>query len=282
MVGSVEASGEQPAADLALAALLTELLQRRLRQVIGAEWFNGQDRLIDWRFGLVDGVEPGVMTARLQAMSLRLTRPECAMILMLNSFLAWQDSLAGLRLAGGGGFTELFVATRCPTGVRGTPPSVDVVASAPDHVVAGTVRVFDYLAPRRVALSAGRRTLQVEKGVMPWVDLIHDAPAFAHVDVAGLAKLAIGLGRIFRNRPVRLLYLFLEPRNPETAIFTAHRAEIARVDHRLAGSDVGFAASSLHELWQGWCGEDTPLGVRSIAAELARRYGVAMPRRGPL
>lgn len=270
------------AADPALATLLNELLQRRLRHAIGAERFGPQDRLVDWRSGLVDGIAPEAMTGRLQAMCPRLARPESAMALIINSFLPWQACLATLRLADAQGFTELYFGTRCPTGVRGTPPNVDVVASGPGVVAAATVRVFDYLAPKRAALSAGYRSLQVPEGMAAWGRLVQDGGSFTHVDVAGLAKVALGLSRVFQHRPIRLLYLFLEPRNPDEAAFAAHRAEIAQVVEGVAGCDVGFGACSLHELWQGWCSDDTPAGVRAIAAELGRRYAVVMPRRGSL
>ena len=45
----------------------------------------------------------------------------------------------------------------------------------------------------------------------------------------------------------------------------------------VVGSAVTFSSSSLHDLWQAWCAEDTPVRVRAIATELAHRYGVAMP-----
>lgn len=282
MVGARHGAEARSDADPVLAAHLTELLQRRLRDAIGAERFNAQGRLIDWRSGLVAGVEPGPAAARLQAMGPRLARPDSAMTLALNSFLPWQERLPGLRLAGADGFTELFFATRCPTGARGTPPCVDLVALGPQQVIAGAVRVFDYLAPRRPELSDAYRSLEAPAGMQAWMELMRDGAGFRHVDVAGLAKLAIGLCRIFLDRRVRLLYLFLEPRQAEAPIFAAHRAEIARIAGLVADSAVGFAASSLHELWAGWCRHDTPPKVRAIAAELAGRYGVAMPSRPSL
>ena len=261
----------------ALAGLLNEMLQIRLRQEIGAERFGRLGQLVDWRLGLVDGIDPASLTGRLQAMCPCLTRPERAMALALNSFLPWREHLETLRLAGSTGFTELFFGTRCPTGVRGTPPNVDMIVAGPEGVVGAVVRVFDYLAPRRSGMSAGYRSLKVVDDMTGWVQLLQDGAAFDHVDAAGLAKIAIGLSRIFQRRPVTLLYLFLEPREPATAIFAAHRAELARVGAMVVGSPVTFSASSLHDLWQAWCAEDTPVRVRAIAAELVHRYGVVMP-----
>jgi hypothetical protein len=88
---------------------------------------------------------------------------------------------------------------------------------------------------------------------------------------------AIGLGRIFTRRPVALLYLFLEPAGATAPAFAAHRAELDSVIERTAGSTVTLTGRSLHELWDEWCSGDTPAAVRTTAAELCRRYGVAMP-----
>ena len=70
------------------------------------------------------------------------------MALALNSFLPWHGHMAGLRLCGTEGFTDLQFDGRCPTGVRGTPPHVDVIAAGAKGVVGACVRVYDYLGLR--------------------------------------------------------------------------------------------------------------------------------------
>lgn len=262
--------------------MLTEKLQQRLRSDIGAEHFGGLGKLADWRRGLVDGIEADWCSGRHEPMRQRLTRPDSAMALALNSFLPWFGCLADLRVGGSTGFADLQFATRCPTGVRGTPPVVDLVASGPQGALGVVVRVFDYLAPRTSAVSADYRTLHVHEGMAGWIRVLHDGDAFRHLDAAGLAKIALGLSSIFRRPPITLLYLFLEPQAPGLAVFAAHRAELDRLGLTVAGGIVAFHACSLHELWQTWCAEDTPVGVRAIAAQLGRRYAVVMPRWAPL
>ncbi len=147
-------------------------------------------------------------------------------------------------------------------------------------VVGACVRVYDYLGLRPSVMSAGYRTLVVGEGMSAWVGLLSEAAAFRYLDVAALAKIAIGLGRIFTRRPVRLLYLFLEPEQAAALHFAGHRAELAQAIARTAGSLVTLDGRSLHELWRDWCVGSAPATVRASASELSRRYGVVLPPAG--
>lgn len=256
---------------------MSELLQRQLREALGPECFGGLGQLTDWRVGLVGGIDADRLDGRLATLCPRLVRPDSAIALALNSFLPWRDHIEGLELCGSHGFTELHFDGRCPTGVRGTPPHVDVIAAGPQGVVGACVRAFDYLGQRRSVTSDAYRSLALERNMAPWAAVLQDAAAFRHLDVAGLAKVAIGLGRIFTRRPVHLLYLFLEPPGAVAPAFVAHRAELDRIIGRTADSGVTLSGSSLHELWDHWCRGDTPASVRASAAELSRRYGVVFP-----
>jgi hypothetical protein len=265
------------AGTLSLATMLNEHLQRQLREAIGPERFGAVGELTDWRLGLAGRIDADSLTGRVRSLCPRLSRPESAMAIALNSFLPWQGNIESLRLGGVGGFTELHFDGRCPTGVRGTPPHVDVIAAGPAGVAGVCVRVFDYLGSRRPSSAAAYRSLAVEAGMTSWTAVLQEAAAYRYLDVAGLAKVAIGLGRIFMRRPIALLYLFHEPADAAAPAFAAHRAELGRVIERTAGSTVSLTGRSLHELWGEWCKGDTPVAVRAAAAELCRRYEVAMP-----
>jgi hypothetical protein len=205
------------------------------------------------------------------------------MALALNSFLPWLEQPEGLQLAGITRFRELNFDARCPTGVRGTPPHIEVVASGPAGVVGVTVRVFEYLTLRQSRLSAAYATLEVPPALVAWSALMRSdeegRDRFRYVDVPALGKLAVGLGRIFEHRPVRLLYVFLEPVDAAAVPpFVDHRAELARVTERTQDSAVVLVACSFHELWEEWCVAETPARLREIAAQLSRGYAVALPR----
>lgn len=265
-----------------LAPLLQQALSRRLREVIGADQFSNFSHLQNWQAGLATGIPPHLMRHRLLELRPRLARPDSAMALVLNSFLPWLETPDALQLAGMGQFQELNFDTRCPTGVRGTPPHIELVASGPNGVVGATVRVFDYLAMRPSSLSAAYASLAVPPSLAPWASLMRramsDPQDFRYVDIPALSKLAVGLGRIFVHRPVCLLYLFLEPVDVgHSPAFAGHRAELARLTELTGASAVPLVASSFHELWKEWRAGDAPTALKAVASELSRRYAVAMP-----
>jgi hypothetical protein len=266
---------------------LHQVLGRRLRKALGPQGSAVIAQRPGWAMGLPPGDEPGSADRRLQELRLRPIRPDSALALALDSFLPWVACQETLRLGGMSRFLELNFDARCPTGVRGTPPHIELIASGPDGVVGVTVRVFDYLRHRQSRLSPAYAGLDVPAALAPWAALmravVEKRERFRYVDVPALAKLAVGLGRIFALRPVRLLYLFLEPAQAAGSAgslpFAEHRAELARVAEWTRASGVPLVAGSFHELWEDWrAGGDAPPRLCGIVAELSRRYAVAMPR----
>jgi len=238
--------------------------------------------LASWQAGLATGVSADLLNRQLLDLRPRLKRPDSAIALALNSFLPWLDHLDILQLTGVRQFLELNFDTRCPTGVRGTPPHIELVASGQAGVVGVTVRVFEYLTMRQSSLSAAYTTLAVPTSLAPWARLMRmtadDPASYRYVDVPALSKLAIGLGRIFAHRPVRLLYVFLEPMAAAAVPFAQHRAELARLVELTSESAVPLVACSFHELWEEWCAGEAPTALRAVAMGLRHRYAVVMPR----
>jgi hypothetical protein len=268
---------------VALATALQQALARQLREAVGPVGRNFHGYKAGWPVSLAAAGASTQMAQRLRGLGPRATRPESAMALALSSFMPWMERPETLHLVGITQFRELNFDVRCPTGIRGTPPHIEVVASGPAGVVGVTAQMFDYLALRRSKLSAAYATLDVPPRLEPWAALMRSSPDtradFAHVNVPALGKLAVGLGRIFEHRPVRLLYLFLEPTAAAAfPPFADHRAELARVAEQTRDSAVTLVAVSFHELWEEWCAAETPARLREIAAQLSRVYAVAMPR----
>lgn len=266
-----------------LAQRLQQALVRGLRERIGSDRYNSFGQLADWRAGLAPGIEPELLDGRVFDLRARLVRPDSAAALTLNSFLPWLRQMERLKLADIEGFRELHFDARCPTGVRGTPPHIELMASGPAGVVGASIRTFDYLARRQSKLSPAYATLEVPPALAPWAELMRAvadrAQRFQYVDAPALAKLAIGMGRIFVGRPIRLLYVFLEPVGAAGALpFLEHRRELARLTAWAEGSAVRLVACSFHELWGAWQRGGLPPGLREIVAELEQRYSVALPR----
>ena len=273
-----------PGSYVELALLLQQGLRTRLRDLLGPDSFNrATGDLLDWQAGLTAEPQVDVPSLHRQGLRQSLQRPDSCMALAATSFLPWAPHPDRLALCGLGDFTEIHFDGRCPTGVRGTPPHIEVLASGPSGVVGVTVRVFDYLIQRQARPSPAYRSLELPARMVPWAALLREADSdqrgFRHVDILMLVKLALGLGRIFAHRPTRLLYVYLEPaRASQLGPFAAHRQELARLVDGTRDSAVPLTAVSFCELWAGWRDGRAPQPVRAAAAVLGRRYAVAMPR----
>jgi hypothetical protein len=210
----------------------------------------------------------------------RLRLPQSASAMALNSFLPWRDRSEGLVLVGQGPFTELRFAARCPTGVRGTPPLLDLLAANGDSLVAVAARGADYIGrkPSRLAAAyAGTRLPDDMAGWQSLLDLLEGEPGrFRHIDAVALLKNAIGLARTFPGRRLTLLYLFWEPRTADDLAFHRHRAEIRLLAQTVQGAVVSFEARSFDELWSEWDAIADLPWLREMVAELRARYAVAI------
>jgi hypothetical protein len=169
---------------------------------------------------------------------------------------------------------------RCPTGVRGTPPHLDLLALRDDRVVAVTAQCTGYLGRKRSRVAEAYRGLAVGADLLPWQEemlrLRDDPHRYRHLDAAALVKFAFGLGRTFPDRPVTLLYLYWEPldaaRHPA---FLRHRAELALLAERAAGTGVALVAQTFEALWDDWRGSGRP-GIETQIRHLLARYAVTL------
>jgi hypothetical protein len=267
---------------------LSHALAAVLRSRIGDSRYGLDGRLIDWTDVLMPGVDakllpfgPGGVDGS------RLRHPEVAAAIALNSFLNWRRCPDRLPLGGETGFRELRFDARCPTGVRGTPPVLDLIAAGDKVVVAVTARGPEYLERRQSRLAAAYDRLRPPDGLAPWIMLLDTAkeaaPPFRHVDLPALVKHALGLGQTFADRRMKLLYLFWEPTGASRAAgFHEHRRELADLAERVERSAVQLLAQSFDELWAEWARLAEPEWLREIVARLKERYAVAMPGRPAL
>ena len=203
-------------------------------------------------------------------------------MLVHDSFQPWKSRLDRLVLAGAHGFEELRFDARCPTGVRGTPPHLDVLAVRPGGLVAVSAKGGSYLVHREKGLVEAYTTLPAMPGLEPWQELAAELARrpdlFHFVDVANLVKLALGLGATFRGFAMKLLYLYFEP--PFASInpcFALHRTELARVVAGVEGSAVTLVTQTYAELWDEWEASSEAGWLRNMVAGLRQRYDVTLP-----
>ena len=229
---------------------------------------------------LIDGVDQDRLPDALDRA--RLRQPHSAAALAVNSFLRWQTAPEQLALDRWTGFDAIQLVVRCPTGLRGTPPHLDVLALRDNAAVAVTVRCTEYLGRRRSPVAASYdRLLAATPGLDPWLRQLAQLRAAPderqHIDLGALVKHALALGRTFPDRPTSLLYLYWEPLDAAGfAEFGAHRRELAGLSEAVRDARVGFASRSINSMWRDWDAQASPPWLRRHVARLRARYGVTL------
>lgn len=235
---------------------------------------------------LIDGVEQERLPGGFERG--RLRSPDSPTALALNTFLPWRSAIEQLPLCDLTGFDAIQFEVRCPTGLRGTPPHLDLLALKDRTVVAVTVRCCDYLMRRKSPVAESYdRLLEETPGAGPWsraLTRLRTAPdTHRHVDVGALIKHALALGRTFPDRRSTLLYLYWEPLDAaQFEEFRRHRAELEGLADALAGARIAFASQTFDALWLDWATRASPAWLMRHIARLRARYDVAIGTAGRL
>ena len=235
--------------------------------------------------GIVDLLIEGVRHEQLPSSidRTRLRSPQSAAALAVNTFLPWRSAPDQLPLAGWIGFDAVQFEVRCPTGLRGTPPHLDLLALRDEVAVAVIVRCIEYLSRRKTAVAPSYdRLLATTSGLEPWrreLDrLRQQAQPYRHVDPGALIKFALALGRTFPDRPTTLLYLYWEPLNGDRfEEFCRHRQETAELADATRDARVTFVPQCVQAMWQEWAGRTAPSWLADHVGRLRARYCVSVP-----
>ncbi|MCH8191137.1 MAG: hypothetical protein IIC80_07260 [Chloroflexi bacterium] len=167
---------------------------------------------------------------------------------------------------------------RCPTGLRGTPPHLDLVAEASDWVMAVESKCTEYLSKHDASPFKPSYEKRVAQLAHPsWRSmynrLVDGSAVFNHLNTAQLVKHYLGLKNTFPDVPVILFYLYWEPENPGAdRAYANHRAELESFARGLADPRVRFEAMSYPELWSRWDRVTEPAWVTAHVAALRERY----------
>lgn len=177
--------------------------------------------------------------------------------LAVNAFAKWKNNPSDLILCGKKGFSSLTFEKKCPTGLGGTPPNLDVFLDN-DHSLIGVESKFlEYLTPKKGIFSEtyNRGNLpELEEACWHLIDHIKELPK-QHLDAAQLVKHYIGMSNLSfeREKEKNLLYLFWEPENwKDFDIFKRHRSEIKDFASYFDKLSVKFIYQSYPELWDEW------------------------------
>jgi hypothetical protein len=245
----------------------------------------GHVRVTDGRIrGIGDLLIEGIVSEQLPGSidPARLRSPDSVAALAVNSFLPWQSATAQLPLAGWIGFDAVQFDVRCPTGLRGTPPHLDLLALRVEIAVAVTVRCIEYLSRRKTSVAPSYdRLLAATPGLDPWrrqLERLRAEPRrYRHLDLGALIKFAVALGRTFPERLTALLYLYWEPLDADRfEEFGRHREELADLQEAVQGGGVTFSAISFDTMWQDWTERAAPAWLADHVDRLRARYCVAI------
>ncbi len=275
--------GSHPQASLAQRTGLA--LAEALRHDNASEPLQGDGRIRRISDLLIDGIADHQLPDSIDRT--RLKSAHSAAALAINSFLPWRRMTDRMPLAGWVGFDAVQFEVRCPTGLRGTPPHLDLLALREGVAVAVTVRCTEYLSRRKATVAPSYdRLLATTPALELWQQLLQQLRAkptlYRHVDLGGLVKYALALGRTFPDRLTTLLYLFWEPLNADQFDeFHRHRAELAALSEAVHGGRVTFQSASFDALWREWAERRQPAWLAGHVARLRARYGVSIATSRP-
>lgn len=198
--------------------------------------------------------------------------------LAANTFGPWRTNPPALCLHGCPGYTAMQFEKKCPTGLGGIPPNLDLLVENSNVVIGVESKFLEILTPKQPKFADRYQPENLPQMEPCWARLLAELKAGPeqHLDAAQLVRHYLGL----RNRPecqgkrVILLYLFWEPENwadfPE---YRQHRAEISAFYDRVKGSAVEFTWLPYADLWRMW----DALGFASDhVRELRRRYSLSI------
>ncbi len=260
--------------------LLSTIAEDALRENIGLRHFDEQGWFRSRRQILVRGVAfKHLVESVLLERGSPAWRPETGLSLTLNSFLSWRRCPEALTIGNLRGFDQLRFGARCSTGVRGTPPKLDLLAMKGNRLAAVAAEGPAYLSRRSPELARAYRDYHVPDGLEGWAKVRQmigrDGAYFYLLDAAALFKFAVGLDRNFPNRDCTLFYIYWAPLQPhEDPAINRHQFEIDRLSAMVSNDKIAFRALSFSDLWNAWQALPEPSWLPDLLSRLRERYSI--------
>jgi hypothetical protein len=178
---------------------------------------------------------------------------------------------------------QVALEAECPTGLRGTPPTLDCLVDGPE-ILAVESKCLETFSTHAAHFKDGYA--DAIKPLHPswrkeYGRLAEDPTRYRYLDAAQLIKHYLGLRTTYPGRPVTLAYLYWVPTNADDlAPCSIHAAEIAEFAKGLHDPSLRFVASSYSKVWADWSSPDKPAWLRDHATALRDRYSVAVLPQG--
>ena len=178
--------------------------------------------------------------------------------LVVNTFGPFRHVPERLALAGLGSFTEAQFEKKLPTGLKGSPPNLDFVASGPGGIVCVESKYLEPLSRKEAKFRPSYERMFELLAEPSWQamyrTLLDNPRYFVYLDAAQLVKHYLGMCNSLKDiNGLVLLYLFWEPANAtDIPEFLEHRDEINVFADKIKESEIRFVAMSYPELWDYW------------------------------
>lgn len=196
--------------------------------------------------------------------------------LAANVFGPWLVDKHDLLLGGTSFSGETHLEVECPSGLRGTPPTLDCLVDGP-QVLAVESKCTETFGAHEAAFADAYRELVASVAHSTWQAeferLVEDPRRYRQLDAAQLLKHYLGLRNGYGDRSVTLAYLYWEPTNAsDVAACVIHAAEVREFARCVDDPRVRFVGMPYQRLWEEWEQRDRPQWLREHAAALRRRY----------
>lgn len=196
--------------------------------------------------------------------------------LVANTFGRWKSVPSQLTFGGVSGFARLTLEEKCPTGLGGTPPNLDVLLESSDTVFGIESKFLEPLkptAPKFTASYSRNRLPLCEDAWWSLLERIRQWPS-SHLDAAQLIKHYLGLRKKFpEGKKVWLVYLYWRPVNIDGIVeYSRHAEDLDKFRSAVEGAEaIRFMALDYLQLWDSW---EKDRNMAEHAKLLKNRYSV--------
>jgi hypothetical protein len=235
----------------------------------------------DPQANLVSGVTPNMIRGDYDCGSgqewlFKIRAIHSSAALAANTFGRWKSEPSRLAFADSSGFASPKLEAQCPSGLRGTPPNLDVLLESADTVIGIESKLLEPLTPTAPKFTASYSIDRLPLCEDAWWSLLERVrqwPA-SHLDAAQLIKHYLGLRKQFPNsKKVLLVYLFWKPLNAtKFAEYSRHAEDLEKFRSAVEASQaVRFMSLDYLQLWDAW---EKDSGMAEHARNLRNRYCV--------
>lgn len=204
--------------------------------------------------------------------------------LAVNSFGPFKHRPEVLTLAGIDGFEAFSFEKQLPTGLRGTPPNLDAVATGSAGTVCIESKFLETLGDKQAKFSPAYEDAVERLADDAWKqvyqDLIAQPYRYRRLDAAQLVKHYLGMRYSLSGdqNPQVLMYVYWEPENwASIAEYRAHREEVTEFTNRVEAGAIRFVAIPYDALWSQWQASSRWEGMGEHLALLRARYTFEIP-----